>query len=82
MKEYITLYIHNTKQHPGEEADNRLEIIKTNITAFHGQTSESVWIQTNPTTYPLNRKSELNGNIIPKLLVKENGNIKQTNLER
>ena len=63
---------HCQDYHQDEIQDNETHVIRTHNTPFNKQVTESVLIQTNQCTHPMNRKTEYNGSSIPKILIEVN----------
>ena len=69
------LWQHCKEHHEEEIQDFETKVIRTHRTTFNRQVTESVLIQTDQCTYPMNRKNEYNGSRIPKILIEGNGKI-------
>ena len=71
------LWTHCQVIHGGAPQEFSMTIIRSHVTAFDRQVSESVFITTNEADIIINRKSEWNGESIPRLLVEVKDEIEQ-----
>ena len=76
-EEESPLWTHCLQYHNGVPQKFSMELIKSHQTSFDRQVTEAVFINTEEAEITMNRKSEWNGETIPRLVVEVKDEVKQ-----